>query len=426
MTRVLLISANRMVHPYVFPLGLGYVHAGLKKYGFHAGVLDLAQILFRKQTVLKYMNRFHPDYIGISIRNLDNCCYSSPKSTVWEVKQLVGWIYEWQKNAVVIIGGSAFSLLPEEWMDELKVSYGLMGDGTDTFAQLIMQLEEGCKNPNVPGLIFWDRDRWVKYPAMKQNAVLKILPSRDIYIHRLQPQLSPAYNILTKTGCTHQCLFCAYPCLEGHRVTKREPWHVAEEIRMMKEQYQISAFDFVDSVFNAPSEHAQEICREIIAKRLNIRFTCFLNPDGCSKQLAVLLKQAGCVHAELGIDTASVRMLKTLRKGFTKEQIFQCIQVCREAGLSYNVCLLFGGPGETMETVDETLAFLDEAGVEELFGLTGIRILPGTGMYEWYVRENGPVKLLLPQFYCSKQISPQQVKKLVDSKYKKHGEWMLI
>ena len=94
MTRVLLISANRMVHPYVFPLGLGYVHAGLKKYGFHAGVLDLAQILFRKQTVLKYMNRFHPDYIGISIRNLDNCCYSSPKSTVWEVKQLVGWIYE--------------------------------------------------------------------------------------------------------------------------------------------------------------------------------------------------------------------------------------------------------------------------------------------------------------------------------------------
>lgn len=75
---MLLISANTEKRPPVFPLGLSYIHASLVASGWEAGMLDMTQLEYTREAVTNYLNAYAPDYIGLSIRNLDNCCMQYP------------------------------------------------------------------------------------------------------------------------------------------------------------------------------------------------------------------------------------------------------------------------------------------------------------------------------------------------------------
>lgn len=427
MARILLISANRIQEPYVYPIGLGYIHSGLVLRGYEAEILDLAHIDFNKKTIWKYLNEYKPDYIGISIRNLDNCCYLHSISFAPDVHKLVKWIYELNHNQKIILGGSGFSLAPESWLDFLNVSYGIINDGTLSFAELISQLESDNESPNVSGLIYRGKDKYIQYPSDTGEAFLNIFPSREVYIHDLLPDIPVNHNVLTKKGCIYKCTFCAYPCLEGNQIIMRKPKHVIDEIIKMIEENHITEFDFVDSVFNYPRSHAEEICNLIINHNLKVSFKCFLNPYKCSKHFIRILKQAGCRHAELGIDTAAIDMIKSMKKGFQREDICECIENCKEIGLSYSVCLLFGAPNETLNTVDETLALMEELDVNELFGLIGIRLLPKTEVYSEYLKNEKECDLLFPKFYCSNSVKSDEIKELFYKKYKsKHPNWIIV
>ncbi|NFA43469.1 radical SAM protein [Clostridium botulinum] len=427
MKKILLISANTEKGPILYPIGLGYIHSGLIQKNYDAGILDLAHNEYSKECIFNYLREYNPDYIGISIRNLDNCCYRHPLSFANQIKQLVDWIGEWRSQTVIFIGGSAFSLLPESWLKFLNVNYGIIGDGTNSIPALVENLEKGIVFPKIPGLAYFKNERCIKYQADSGNSFRNINPSRDGFIHKLISGEKVRHNILSKRGCNYKCIFCAYHVLEGNKIIEREPQSVIDEIIEMIEKHNIYEFDFVDSVFNNPQKHAEEICRLIIENGLKVSWKCFLNPYNCSKDFLSLLKQAGCKHVELGIDTASDKMIRLMKKGFKKQDVCECIKNCNAVGLAYDVCLLFGCPGETIETVKETLELMDKLNVNELFGLIGIRILPHTEIFNTFTKGFNEDDLLLPKFYMSPEVEPKDIINVFNEKFKNnHPNWMIV
>lgn len=428
MKKGLLISPNTETCPTIFPIGLGYIRAGLLKNGFEVGILDFAHLPLQEEVLLSYLCEHNPEYIGISIRNLDNCCYMHPRSFIEPVKELVGWIKAWNPTVPVILGGSGFSLLPEVWLRITKADYGIHGDGIESFPRLLNCIQNKKEPDNVPGVIYAKNSSWIRCDAEQIERLNKLpFPSRDGFLHFLKDNQNVRHNIQTKRGCSFKCSYCAYPILEGKKLRLRSPSNVVDEICELLERYHINEFDFVDNVFNNPSEHAVEICHELISRKVKVSWGCFLNPISCTENFLRILMKAGCKHVEFGIDSGSSKILRNMRKNFDIDDICMAVNNCKTVNISYSCCLLFGSPGEDMDTVRETLQLMESLDVEQVFGLIGVRILPNTEIHQKYAKNLSEAQLLEPEFYISKGIQPKQVWDEFNIFYsQRHPGWMII
>ncbi|MGO9611933.1 MAG: radical SAM protein [Dissulfurispiraceae bacterium] len=163
-----------------------------------------------------------------------------------------------------------------------------------------------------------------------------------------------------------------------------------------------------------------KLLESISARRLAISFSCYLQPRIKDYSLFGLLKKAGYIAVDFGTDSGSAVMLQSLRKSFTIEDISRTSGACRETGIDFCHSLIFGGPGETPETVKETIRFMDEISPRAVIAMIGIRIYPGTEMgreahHEGYLVPGESV--LVPQFYFSGMNPTCLVKEISEKVY---------
>lgn len=427
MPKVLLISPNMEKRPFVFPLGIGYIRSALIHGGIDTGIVDFGHLEYKKEILEKYLVEFQPDFIGISIRNLDNCCMLHPRSFVQNTGTIVRWIREWNMEIPVILGGSGFSLLPGQWLDSTGADYGIVGDGVRSFPLLIKQLIDIKLPEDVPGLIYYREGRLFQQPPDFDSCLdTTPFPSRDGFLHELKTNINVRHNVQSKKGCCLKCSYCAYPVLEGVHIRLRSPTLVVDELYQMKEKYGINEFDFVDSVFNVPMEHAAEICEEIISRRLDIAWGCFLHPANISEDFLKLLKEAGCNSIEFGIDSGSEKCLDALDKNFGKKEIQRTAQLCKLIGIDFNFCLMIGGPEETLDTLRDTLQLMESCEVENVFGLLGVRILSNTRLYDTRLVKMNQDELLEPKFYFSEQLDINKALNEIKVYQKRNPSWIFV
>lgn len=427
MAKVLLISPNKEKNPLVFPLGIGYIRAALLQDGYEVGILDFGHLELEKGVLRGYLSAFEPDFTGISIRNLDNCCMQRPRSFIGDVKSIVSWIKEWNGDVPVVLGGSGFSLLPEEWMKYSGADYGIVGDGTRSIGMLLGRLEKKEALEEIPGLMFFSNQRLIKFEQEWDGPIDEIgIPSRAGFLHELKNQSGVRHNIQTKRGCALHCSYCAYPHIEGRRMRLRSPDKVVDEIQQMIEEHRIHEFDFVDSVFNFPLDHAAEICKKMIERKLDVSWGCFLNPGFISQEFVELLKASKCSGIEFGIDAGNDICLEAMGKSFRKKQIREAVQMCRNCEVPFSFCLLIGGPQETVNTLHETLQFIEELEVEHVFGLLGVRILPNTGIYDEKFSGSDEEELFKPRFYFSELLSIEQALAEINRFQNRHPGWIFV
>ena len=156
------------------------------------------------------------------------------------------------------------------------------------------------------------------------------------------------------------------------------------------QQEGINVFHINDSEFNLSISHPLALCREICSRGLQdkIEWYAYGMPKPFPDQLAQAMREAGCVGMNFGVDSASEKMLKILKRTFSPEDIIDAINVAKTHNLEHVVELLFGAPGETKETVRETIAFIKEANPDRVSVTVGLRIFPGTEL-ETMVRTEG-------------------------------------
>jgi radical SAM superfamily enzyme YgiQ (UPF0313 family) len=204
-----------------------------------------------------------------------------------------------------------------------------------------------------------------------------------------------------------KCIYCATPFLEGKHSRSRDLKKAVTEIAALKNEKNINRFYIADNVFNFPLFSAKDFCREIISQDLKISWQAIVNPAFGDQELFELMSKAGCSFIALGNESGHELVLKNLRKGFTLKHIRKTARFAGDNGIRYSCFLLLGGPGETRDTVKQSVEFV--AGLDPAIVTikAGIRIYPGTELEEMARRE-GMIRhdqnLLFPAFYTSPEI----------------------
>jgi radical SAM superfamily enzyme YgiQ (UPF0313 family) len=202
------------------------------------------------------------------------------------------------------------------------------------------------------------------------------------------------------------CSYCSTAVIEGRTLRKRPPEQVVRELKTLA-QAGFRQFYFVDNTFNLPPSYAKEICRLIIREGLDIQWRCIFYPGTVDEELIRLMAEAGCCEVSLGFESGSARILKALNKRFSPEEVRRTSQMLARHGIRQMGFLLLGGPGETRESVMESLRFADSLSLESGKVSRGIRIYPGTALAKIAAGEGKIARddaLLRPAFYMVREI----------------------
>jgi radical SAM superfamily enzyme YgiQ (UPF0313 family) len=380
MYKILLVNTNIEKAPYpVPPLGLCMLAAALRdQYEVHLydGVFDEGQNLI---TMVKEVN---PDIIGFSIRNIDDVVMDREifyvdgilEKFIRPVKAVTG--------VPLILGGSGFSMFPVELMKMTGADFGIVGEAEAILPVLLERILGHQNTADLPNIITLNG---LEVQTGNAYHFLKPVPGRftevDKWIDFAPYRQKGVYSIQTKRGCSHGCIYCSYPMIEGRKFRPRTPTDIVDEIEQAYQRLGNVTFEFVDSTFNDPKGHAESICREIIRRKVSVKLrTMGINPRHASEELFELMVAAGFVQIDVTPDTASPQMLGNLCKGFGLPEIERMAGWIRKFNIPTMWFFLFGGPGEDEETFRETLEFIDNfINPDDLVYMNaGLRIYPNT------------------------------------------------
>ena len=452
--KLLLISANREPFPDpVFPLGLAYVAEAVRRQGHEIRVLDLVFSKSPQKDIAQAVREEWPQVIAFSFRNLDNAAYPLTRFYLPDYQILVqtardaaGISRKTQPPSGqpwLIAGGSAFTLMPRMMLDALGVDYGVEGEGEEAFPALLWALEEGLSPLDIPGVFGAEKAPFpfafsdvsfkdISAGCQKKydfdgSAWSRMVPARDLFQLKRYGRVGGMANVQTKRGCVFHCRYCTYPVLEGRTHRLRDPENVVDEIQEMVERDHIRSFFFVDSVFNIPTSHAEGIAEELIRRKLKIRWSAYASPSGLTLPVLLKMAESGCDGLEVGSDSADKTTLVSLGKGFSRDQILDVSENCRKAGIALCHSLIFGGPGETTETVENTCRTIDSTKPMAVVVMAGVRLYPRTPMGDWAL-ETGYVKkaedFLEPVFYIDPSVKTFLLPYL-EKFAAKRGNWIL-
>lgn len=423
--RILFVSVNKEKEPYpVSPLGIAYLSSVLKENAHTVRVLDLCFSKNPFKDISNEIHDFQPELIGLSIRNIDNLTYKRSvfyfpwiKEVVMAIKNLT--------TAPVVVGGSGFSLFPERLLKELGVDYGIVGEGELAFLKLIALLKGMCNIHDVPGLCYISNNSVVVNPRSHSRFVFKT--DRSILNNQLYYREGGMANIQSKRGCPFNCSYCTYPMIDGKRLRLRPPEDVVDEMERIYKDFKIEHIFFVDDIFNVPREHAEAICEELIKRKIPVKWYCFSNPSGMDADLAFLMKKANCEGVEFGTDSGSMDVLRLLKKNFTSEDIERASAACKKARLPDAHYLLLGAPGESPDTIKETVKLYDSIKPRAVIAMTGIRIYPNTELLKIAREESvlDKTDIFRPVFYISPQIGAKKLLELTENIAGQRKNWVV-
>ncbi len=378
MARAILLINTNVARPPVSPVGLEYLGETLIEAGVPVRVLDLPFETDWKASLARELKRDEPLAVGLTVRNTDDCCFASRKSFLPWIREIVTESKKFTK-VPVFLGGVGFSTMPEVVLKATGADGGIDGDGEDAMLALAHCLMKDKGFTHLPNLVYWHNGDIVRNPRAEVDLRRLPPPRRRIFDNRRYEQLGAIVGIETKRGCSQRCIFCADPVAKGTRIRLRPPEIVVRELEDLQQQG-VSWLHLCDSEFNLPLRHAKDVCRAIINKGLGdkVRWYCYCAPLPFDRELARLMKPAGCAGINFGVDSLCDDQLHRLGKIHSLKDVSQLIRLLHAERLNYMFDLLIGGPGETAETVEITINKAREFDVPLVGLATGVRVYPHT------------------------------------------------
>jgi len=413
--KVLLISANtEQINMPTLPLGLASVAMATRKAGHEVTFLDLMAETDVRTVIKDAVKGFSPDVVGISVRNIDDQNMEDPDFLLEQVKEVVASCRRYSE-APIVLGGAGYSMYPESALEYLGADMGIQGEGEVAFPILLDNMERTADLSNTPGLYLPGRGLQAKRVFTKN---LDEFPfPKD---HLWSPSSVTADEefwlpFQTRRGCPMDCSYCSTANIEGSILRKRSTALVVKEIaRQAKKGFE--RFHFVDNTFNLPPSYAKELCRQLAEAKLGIGYRCIIYPLKVDEELVSLMVNSGCREVALGFESGCEPILQRLNKQFNTEEVRRISQLFGDYGIYRMGFLLLGGPGESKQSVEESLEFADSLNLELVKVTTGIRIYPHTALARVAVEEGliaAEDDLLQPRFYLARGLEkwlPETVK----------------
>jgi len=399
--RVLLISANteRMNLPPL-PLGAALVAAACRQAGHDAILLNLMFEADAPRAIRDSVERFQPEVIGISVRNIDDQNMADAKFLLPPVREVVNTCRR-LCPAPIVVGGAGYSIFPAGVLRYLGGDMGIQGEGEIAFPSLLERLAKGAAASGLPGVYLPGQGPPERTFASDLDN--HPLPEPGLWVPSVRDKSEFWVPVQSRRGCHLDCTYCSTSAIEGRGVRKYSPEVIVAWMeRLVSGGF--TNFNFVDNTFNLPATYAKELCRRIIERGLGINFWCIVYPKWIDPELVDLMARAGCREISLGFESGSDHMLASLNKRFNAQEVRSVARMFADAGIFRRGFLLLGGPGETRESVEESLAFADSLHLDAMKVTAGVRIYPetplaATALAEEIIRPDDD--LLWPRFYLA-------------------------
>lgn len=375
---------------YVFPLGIAYVSSSMKKAGFNVFTLNLNH---REGDVFEIIkSTIEENNIHVVATGGLSPQYHLVKSVIESAKRV-------NSNIVTVVGGGIITSDPETAMEALGCAdFGVIGEGEVTMCELARALENGGDFSKVNGIIFKDGSGYKKTNPRKDIENIGTIPWPDYEGFDIEKYLEvpPAHFagvnknrmicMLGSRSCPFNCTFCCHTL--GKKYRRRPLDDFFAELDYLVSRYNIEYISMADELFAPELDRAREFCARI--KQYNIPWYADFRIDKVKPELLPILKDSGLDVMFFGLESADNRILKSMRKGFTIEQIEHTLKMVDEYGIAFYGCFIFGDIEETVETAHNTLKWWREHSKYNIH-LTLVKPFPGSYIYK-YACQNGIIK----------------------------------
>ena len=357
---------------HVTPIGLFYVAAALKEAGYQVGIENWSDAKGDPERIKEALISRAPDVIGLSVVNANR----------WGGIDIARLAKTVLPKVTVIFGGIGTTFLWRHLLTHFEViDYAVIGEGERTMPLLLKCLAD--HQPDnlgaIPGLAFRRGGEIIHNGAADPVEALDDLPS---------PSKHFAYQHTTLTrGCAYQCSFCGSPRFWGGKVRFHSAQYFVGQLADQARRG-IRFFYFSDDTFTMRRKITIEVCRRIIDHGLQINWAAISRVNFVDEEMLAWMRKAGCIQISYGIESGSETIRKRLGKNFSTAEIEAAFDATTRYGIMARAYFIYGCPGETWETIQETLDLIQR--IKPLGIIFYILTLfPGTALYDQYKKAAG-------------------------------------
>jgi radical SAM superfamily enzyme YgiQ (UPF0313 family) len=359
------------------PLGLLSLAAFVRAHGHEARILDLVSQPQSVEDVVGFVAAEAPRAVGLSARTIN----------VHGAARLAERLRAAGFEGPVVVGGPHVTAVPVATLERFpSFDYGVTGEGEVTLLELLERIAAGVPPDDVRGVVWRD-------PAgqVRRNATRPLLadldelpmPAWDLlpdfphgYPHSvLETRRLPTASLMTSRGCPYQCTFCD-SLVFGHSVRTHSAGYTLDMIRFLRKRYGIRDLMMLDDNFILRQERLFEICDTMVRERMDLQWYCMGHARTMTPERLRKIREAGCWIVEMGIESGCDRILRTIRKSATRDEVAVAVRRARAAGLKVKGNFIFGLPTETRESLEETIRFATGIGLS-YFQQNFLTVWPG-------------------------------------------------
>jgi anaerobic magnesium-protoporphyrin IX monomethyl ester cyclase len=368
------------------PMGLLYLGASLRKAGHRVSIIDGEVEQIDNATLAGMVASARPDLFGITATTAQaNEAFALARA----VKALSPGTY-------IALGGAHAAALTEECLQECEALDAVsFGEGEVTIVEMMERLADRASMEGVDGVAYRDGDGIVVNPSRALVDDLDSLPFPAWDLIPMQKYVASTWfpnkvkqytNIFTSRGCPYGCTFCGAKTTWTRKFRARSPENVVAEMEEVLARFHIPNFFISDDLFTLNRKRVMAICELILTRELQVTWTCLSRVNTVDAEMLALMKRAGCYLISYGLESGSQKVLDQLDKGTTIEHGVKAVEMTKAAGIKVFGSFMIGSPGETAETVDETIRYIRTLDLDEI-GLGVTTAYPGTDLFETFGKD---------------------------------------
>ena len=343
---------------YTPPLGILHITGYIRKFGHSVKIFDLQLPHLNIPDTIRQILSGHPDIIGFSAMT-SNCL--NAQKIAKEIKKNLPAV-------PIILGGAHVSAVPIKTMTRFDaIDFGVIAEGEVSFLELLDVIANGQPVSEVKGIVWRGTDgrAVVNEPRVPiQNLDDLPIPAWDLLDRfpegypssLLEAKRLPGTAIMTSRGCPFHCTFCDHRVF-GSRVRHFSAEYALNMMRHLRSEYGIRDLMIIDDNFLLDKNKLFDVCNRMKAERMDFSWYCMGHEKSMTDDILAKIREAGCWFIEIGIESGNDGILKRIKKGTTKADVEGAVKRAKKAGLKVKGNFIFGFPGETLETLEETAEF---------------------------------------------------------------------
>ena len=365
------------------PLGILYLAGVLEPASISVKVMDAALEKFSLDETFEKIQSLSPKIIGFSV--------CTPDYRI--IDQFAYLVKERFTGVKIVMGGPHATLDPNGVLSFSHIDFVIRGEGEYSFLELCRAYLQGKESQfrNIRGLSFRENGRVVHNADRPMVENLDEIPFHARHLISLMKyrnygriyKRKPVGVMITSRGCPLQCIFCAHEIF-GRKYRFMGASRIVEEIKLLKEEYGVKEILFREDNFTANRKRVFEFCDILVKEKVDITWMCLADANSITEEMAILMKEAGCWHIGIGVESGNQEIINILKKNIKLERVENVFRFLNRVGIKTLAFFMIGNYSDTKETIEDTIRFANRLDTDfAIFTVT--TPFPGTELFEMAV-----------------------------------------